>query len=242
VGFIECLKHTRNIYKKEVKNMTKLKSVYEKEKFIEELLHKGEYESLFSMFLIEIINTPWFHYFINQMSIMQKSSTITSYDSYYENGRIYISYYRALTDHMVILHEFGHFVFDKMLDKKEDAIIANTFKNEVALLVEDEEYLTKLHQKYCPSTTWRKFCKSEKYCPIMLTDGISILNKKRTDGISHNTHYTYYPIEFLATELFAEAFETEVRQYKVPLSIYNDICPQTYSYIKKRIYEVLKPF
>lgn len=197
------------------------------------------YDGLFTSLLLEIPDIRWHNYFEQQMEFMKANSIVVGpYSSCYYNGKMKIGHSEAMLNSGVILHEFGHFVFDKMLDKKEDAIIANIFKKEVAHFIKDEEYLMKLHQKYYTSITLYEMCRRRKYCPIMIKDGIGILTGESSLGIGH---YSGYPIEHLSTELFAEVLEAEVLGYQIPITIYKKECPETYSYIRNKIYEVLSP-
>ena len=208
-------------------------------KFIEKMNKTCDYDYLFALLLFKIDSEYWLEYFMKQMSFIKSNSfVVVNYKhSCYHNGKMQINYSEASLDGGVIPHEFGHFIFDKMIDKKEDSIIVNLFKEETNHFIEDERYLTKLHQKYCPSITWHEISNTKRCCPTMITDGISILKGKRI-GINHNSEY---PIEHLASELFAEVLEAEVLGYKIPLAIYKGECPQTYLYIRNKIYEILNP-
>lgn len=207
---------------------------------IKELRYMGLYDGIFAIFLQRITDVRWHRYFAKQKGLIKANSiVVTSFkNSCYYNGRMEINHTDAVLGGSAILHEFGHFVFDKMLSTEDGDIIASLFKKEVAHFIEDEDYLIKLHQKYCPSIEEYKFCLTRKYCPVMITDGVGILKGAYSAGICHGYNY---PIEFLATELFAEALETEVFGHQIPLVIYKEECPQTYSYIRKRIYETLTP-
>ena len=125
-----------------------------------------------------------------------------------------------------------------MLTQEDDKIIANLFKKEAGHFVKDEDFLMKLHQKYCPTIKWYSICWKRKYCPEMITDGVGILKGHGYIGLCHCYSYS---IQHLSTELFAEVLEAEVFGYQIPLTIYKGECPQTYSYIKNKIYEVLNP-
>lgn len=215
--------------------------IAEKEKFIYKCMNRtAMYDCLFAIFLFQITDERWSKYFMEYFDFIKSNSIVTTdyKHSCYHEGKMKINHTEALLDNgMVIPHEYGHFVFDKILSPKESDIIANLFKEEGTHFIKDEKYLIKLHQKYCPSITWHNFCWKRKYCPIMITDGIGILGKY-TSGISHNDDY---PISHLASELFAEVLEAEVMGYNIPLTIYKEECPNTYSYIRQKIYEVLNP-
>lgn len=215
-----------------------MKALLNKQDFLYSLTREGLYESIFAIFLSKIDDAYWFEYFVKQLPFIQ-TNTIVAYGyetSHYSNGKMTINHNQALLGEMVILHEYGHFIFDDRVFKEEAAIIADIFRREVSSFVKDKEYLVKLHQRFCPSISWYQFCHNRNYCPMMLTDGISILTRKASVGISH---YSCYPIEHLASELFTEVLEAEVMGYKIPLAIYKEKCPKTYSYIKNKIYEVL---
>lgn len=216
--------------------------ITEKEKFIYEKMNRtGMYDCLFAIFLFQIENEQWSRYFMEHFDFIKSNSIVitNSQHSCYHEGKMQINHTEALLDNgMVIPHEYGHFVFDKILSTKESDIIANLFKEEVTHFIKDEKYLIKLHQKHCPSVTWHEICWNRKYCPIMITDGISILKGRKVSGIGHNYNY---PISHLATELFAEVLEAEVVGYDIPIAIYKEECPKTYSYIRQKIYEVLNP-
>ena len=222
--------------------METINPILEKEKFIYDSMNRtGLYDCLFALLLYKITDICWARYFMKQFSFMKDNSIVTTNykGSCYYDGKMEINYSEASLNSGVIPHEFGHFVFDKMLDKKEEDIITNFFKKEVSHFIKDEEYLIKLHQKYCSSATWREICNSRKYCPIMITDGVSILKRKKwSQGLNHGSDY---PINHLASELFAEVLEAEVLGYQIPLTIYKEECPKTYSYIRNKIYDILKP-
>lgn len=213
--------------------------ITDKQKFIEEMNRMSDYDYLFAIFLFKVDSEYWANYFMKQFSFMKSNSTITTTykTSCYYDGKMEINYFQTLLNNGVIPHEFGHFVFDKMLNKEEGEIIVSLFKKEVASFIKDEKYLIKLHQKHCPSITWHKISQTKKCCPTMITDGVGILKGKRSSGLGHNN----YPIDHLASELFAEVLEAEVMGYNIPLTIYKEECPETYSYIRNKIYEVLKP-
>lgn len=217
--------------------------ILEKEKFIYESMNRtGLYDYLFAMLLYKITNVCWVRYFMKQFSFMKNNTTIlTNYkESYYREGKMYVNHTEAVIEIGIIVHEYGHYVFDKMLDnkEKEEEIITNLFRKETKHLVEDRRFLIKLYEKYCPHLNSTRVCYDRKFCPMMLTDGVNILNRKYYLGIHHNSNYS---IKHLATELFAECLEAEVLGYKYPLAIYKGECPETYTYIKNKIYEILKP-
>lgn len=214
-----------------------MKTLLNKQEYLYLLTQEGVYESIFALFLCRIEDINWFEYFARQLHFIQ-ANTIVTYGvgtSHYYNGKMTINHNQALLDNMVILHEYGHFIFDDKVSE-ESIIITDLFKKETLSLVNDEEYLVKLYRKFGHSINWHHFCYNRRYCPIMLTDGISIIQGKKSLGISH--HHDY-PICNLASELFTEVLEAEVMGYKVPLAIYKKECPKTYSYIKNKIYEVL---
>ena len=190
--------------------------------------------------LITFASTPqWSSYFAERVAFIKAISNVEeNITSHYKEGKMFFNP-NDFTFNIggSIVHEYGHLIFDKMLNKGQ-AVIANLFKREVASLIEDEDFLTKLHEKYCPDLNWTRFFYDRQYCPSMITDGISILTRKPNQGIHHNIGY---PMDFLATELFAECLEAEVLGYKYPIKIYKGECPRTYSYIRGKIYEVFRP-
>ena len=190
-------------------------------------------------FLIAFCVPQWRNYFNKEFAFIKHNSIVEEHTtSHYLDGKMYFNPNDLILDMgSVIVHEYGHFIFDKMFNENEKHIITMSFKEETLSFIEDEKYLVKLHQNYCPSLNLNRFCWDRKFCPVMLTDGIGIL-KGKSSGLCHRYDY---PIKHLATELFAEVLEAEVLGYKIPLAIYKGECPQTYSYIKNKIYEVLKP-
>lgn len=224
--------------------MTTADIIREKEAFIYDSMvnRTGLYDFLFASLLYKINDICWARYFMEHFSFMKNNTTVlTNYkESYYCEGKMYVNHTEASIGISIIVHEYGHYVFDKMLDKKEkeEEIILNLFKKEAEHLIEDRRFLVKLYEKYCSHLNWIRVCEDREFCPLMLTDGITILSKKSYTGLHHNSNY---PIEYLASELFAECLEAEVLGYKYPFAIYKGECPQTYSYIRKKIYEVLKP-
>ena len=167
-------------------------------------------------FLIAFCVPQWRNYFNKEFAFIKHNSIVEEHTtSHYLDGKMYFNPNDLILDMgSVIVHEYGHFIFDKMFNENEKHIITMSFKEETLSFIEDE-----------------------KYCPVMLTDGIGIL-KGKSSGLCHRYDY---PIKHLATELFAEVLEAEVLGYKIPLAIYKVECHQTYSYIKNKIYEVLKP-
>ncbi len=196
-------------------------------------------DKLFSILLAQITNVNWANYFKRQMSFIKNNSiVVVDKSSCYGNGIMYINHIEALMGIGVIVHEYGHYIFNKMVDESEKDIITNLFKRETAHFIEDKRFLVRLHKEYCPSLNWIRICHDRAFCPVMLTDGVSILGGKSSLGIYHDSNY---PIDHLASELFAECLEAEVLGYKYPITIYKGECPETYSYIRRKIYEVLNP-
>ena len=202
---------------------------------------KSPYDKMFAILIKSIKDAQWANFFMKQMDFIKNICSIThgfGAHSYYSNGKICINFDEALLGIGVVVHEYGHYIFDKMVNKEEEDAITNIFKEEASHFIKDKQFLGKLHKTYCPNINWLRIIGDRKYCPAMLTDGISMLSGKSYIGINHDPDYS---VEHLASELFAECLETEVLGYKNSITIYKGEIPKTYSYIKNKIYEVLNP-
>ena len=183
-------------------------------------------------------NPYWISYFTNHVEFINNNSIVNQniYKAYYKEGKMYFNPYEYIGQ--TVLHEYGHLIFDKRVSKEEKDTIVTLFKEEMSPFIGDEKYLEKLHKKYHPSSNPLKFFCESHICPIMLIDGVGILSGKKIGSCGHEDGYS---ISHLATELFAEVLEAEVLNYDIPLAIYKEESPKTYSYIRDKIYEVLRP-
>ena len=124
------------------------------------------FDKLFAMLLVSIKDAKWANFFMKQMDFIKSISTITvefGKRSCYSNEKICINFDDALIGISVIVHEYGHYIFDKMISKEEEEVITNLFKEEVAHLIEVEGLLAELHKKYCPSINWMSICHQNRF-------------------------------------------------------------------------------